>query len=110
MKDINGNVVGSLNAGQQAQVFVTIQNNEAFSQSFTGIIDLRDAVGVSLNLQWQTGVLQANGEQEIEVSWAANFDTTQVTAHAFVISDFEEPIILSSVATSSFKIETIGQS
>jgi hypothetical protein len=110
LKDANGNVLSSLNPCQQTSIFVTIGNNEAFSQPFAAIIELRDIDGITFNLQWKAGTLEPNEVQEIEVPWVVNFDKPmEISARAFVISGFGNPTILSSVKKSSFEVVSLQQ-
>lgn len=105
LKSSSGSTISSVKPGQQVQILVTIENNEATSQSFTAVIELRDTAGVTLNLQWQSGILSPNTMKEVGISWVANIDEpTELTARAFVISSIESPEILSSISTSSFSI------
>ncbi len=108
LKDVNGNILTSLGLDQQAQIFVTVHSNVSFTQPFTVIIELRDVDGITLYLQWKQGLLLSNAAQEIGMSWVANFDApTEIMARAFVISDFEEPIILSSITTAPISISSV---
>jgi hypothetical protein len=56
LEDANGNIANSLNPGQRASIFVSIENNEAAQQVFTVVFELQDIDGVTFNLQWQSGV------------------------------------------------------
>jgi hypothetical protein len=47
-------------------------NNPKVSQSFMGVIEVRNSNGTIVSLQFQKETLNVNGETELGVSWTAD--------------------------------------
>jgi hypothetical protein len=100
LKEINGNAVQELRTGKQVILSTTVtNNNNNQSQPFTAILEVRDANGVTIYLQWQKGILGPSDISGIGLSWtperAGNYEI-----RTFVVSDMLNAEVLSPVATS----------
>lgn len=103
LKDISGNTLSEVSAGSQVILSSTITNNADFSQPFAGIVEVRDADGFTVMLQWQTGVLNANGTTEIGISWTPDAPG-EYTVRTFVLTSIQNPGILSPIEESTVTV------
>jgi hypothetical protein len=91
--------IAELYVGRQLLISTNVYNNNAQSQPFVAIIEIRDSSDVTQSLAWQSGVLQANGNTTIGSSWTPGVAGDH-TIRSFVISGLENPQILSAVSES----------
>lgn len=103
VRDSQNNPVTQVLAGQQVVLSSTIKNNEDAPTPYAAIVEVRDSDGVTVYLQWQTGTLPANGSNNVGVSWTPDEPGTY-TIRVFVLSDLNNPQILSSVVTSTVTV------
>jgi len=102
-EDVSGNPVSEINAGEQVILTTAVTNENAQSQPFVALIEVRDSNDITVYLAWQTGTLPANGRADIGLSWTPDFaDTYEV--RTFVISSLSSPQILSEIATSQITV------
>jgi len=59
---------------------------------------------VTVSLDWQTGTLNPDGSADIGISWTPDRSGTY-QIRTFVISGFEQPVVLSPVAVSEVTVE-----
>jgi hypothetical protein len=102
-KSITGQVLSSIQSGQQVVLSTTIVNNLDEAQPYVGLIEVRDSSGVTVFLGWSTGNLHGNDRTEVGLSWTPDSAGTY-EARTFVLSDLTHPNILSSVQTSQISV------
>jgi hypothetical protein len=103
VKDVTGNTLDEVSAGQQVVLSTTIVNNNAQSQPFVGIVEVRDSSGITVFLAWQTGTLNPSGQTEVGLSWTPD-NAGEYTVRTFVISNLSNPQILSLVKESTITV------
>jgi hypothetical protein len=103
LKDIGGNELTEVSAGSQVILSSDITNNADFSQNFAAIVEVRDADGFTVMLQWQTGILNPNGRAEIGISWTPDAPG-EYTVRTFVLTSIQNPGILSPIAESTVTV------
>jgi hypothetical protein len=105
--DARGQTIETLKVGQQAVIRIVLQNYLESVQSFVALIEIRDVTGVTQYLAWQSGKLSIFGNYTFETSWiptngcfANETGCTNIyEIRAFVLSDLENPQVLSQVMT-----------
>lgn len=102
-KDISGNIITEVTAGSQVILSTDITNNKATSTPFAAIVEVRDADGFTVYLQWQTGTLNASGTTGVGLSWTPDAPGTY-TVRTFVLSNIANPLVLSPVAESTITV------
>ncbi len=103
LQDIRGQDLTEITAGSQAIITTTVTNNNAQAQPFVALVEVRDADGITVYLQWQTGTLNPNGSANIGLSWTPDAPGTY-ELRTFVISNLLNPSALSPVVTSSVTV------
>jgi hypothetical protein len=103
LKDVTGNDLSSVTAGQQVILSTTVVNNLDRSQPFAAIVEVRDSSGVTIFLAWQTGTLNQAGQTQVGLSWMAD-NPGDYTVRTFVISDLNNPQILSKPMESTITV------
>lgn len=103
LKDISGNEISEVTVGQQVILSSDIHNNSDFPTPFAGIVEVRDADGFTVYLQWQTGTLNPNDTVNIGLSFVPDAPG-DYTVRVFVLSSIENPAILSPVQESTFTV------
>jgi hypothetical protein len=103
VKDITGEDLDEIRAGQQVVLTTTVTNNLDEDLPFVALIEVRDSNGVTMYLAWQTGTLGPNGEIEVGLSFVPDEPGTYAI-RTFVISDLSNPEILSIVEESEFTV------
>lgn len=102
-KDVTGETLDEVSVGQQVVLTTNVVNTEASPQSFVALIEVRDSNGVTVFLAWQTGTLSANGQTQVGLSWTPDI-ADDYEVRTFVISDLNNPTILSPVETSNITV------
>jgi hypothetical protein len=102
-QDVTGQVLDEISAGQQVVLTTNVVNNNAGSQPFVALIEVRDSSGITVFLAWQTGTLPANGQTQVGLSWTAEFPG-DYTVRTFVISDLANPDVLSEVSETEITV------
>lgn len=96
--------IQELHAGQQAIIETTIKNNDnVYDWASYVIIEVRDSNGVTILLNWQSGVVGAGSQKSVGVSWTPEY-AGDYEIRTFVISSLDSPRILSLVSSSQVKI------
>lgn len=103
LKDVSGKILTEVTAGSQVVLSTDITNNNDAPQPFAAIVEVRDADGITIYLQWQTGTLNANGTSGIGLSWTPDMPGTY-TVRTFVLSSIANPQVLSPVAESTYTV------
>jgi len=102
-QDPTGRELDEVSAGQQVVLTTSVRNNNASPQDFVALIEVRDSTGITVFLAWQTGTLPANGQTQVGLSWTPEF-TDDYTIRTFVISDLNNPRVLSPVSESEIVV------
>ena len=103
LKDFSGKDITEVTAGQQVVLSSTVTNNQGTVQPFAAIVEVRNADGETVYLQWQQGTLNANGSTNIGLSWTPDVSGTY-TARTFVVTNISTPAALSPVAESTITV------
>lgn len=103
LKDVTGNELSSVTAGQQVVLSTSVVNNLDRAQPFAAILEVRDSSGVTVFLAWQTGSLNQAGQTQVGLSWTPD-NPGNYTIRTFVISDLNNPQILSKVMESQITV------
>lgn len=103
VQDSSGVELDDVSAGQQVVLATIIINNVDEPTPFTALIEVRDSNDVTVYLAWQTGVLAAGGQSEVGLSWTPE-NPGDYTVRTFVISDLDNPRVLSLVVESDITV------
>ena len=103
LKDFSGKDVTEVTSGQQVVLSSTVTNNQDTVRPFAAIVEVRNADGETVYLQWQQGTLNANGSTNIGLSWTPDASGTY-TARTFVVTNISSPAALSTVSESTITV------
>jgi len=103
LRDVQNRVVDEVTVGQQVVLSTTIVNNIEEDQPFVALVEVRDDTGVTVFLSWQTGTLTPDGRIDVGISWTPEF-AGDYQIRTFVLSNLENPQILSPVASSEVTV------
>ena len=103
LRDLQGQTLTEIGAGQQAIISIDVRNNENQARPFAGIVEVRDAQGFTTYLQWQTGTLQPNATANIGLSWTPD-SPGQYTIRTFVVSQIQNPSALSEISQTTVNV------
>jgi hypothetical protein len=103
VKDASGGAVGSITTGQQVVLTTTVTNNVDDELPFVALVEVRDASGITNFLAWQTGVMDAGDRTEVGLSWTPE-NAGDYTVRTFVISNLNNPQVLSEVQTTNISV------
>jgi hypothetical protein len=108
-KDLDGNTIDKVAIGQQIIIVETI-HNDVYDETkpMVGIIEVRDELGVTLDLAWQTMTIDPNGNYTFGTSWTAKEAAPGgvYLIRALAISSLDESAdALSSVFESRLRME-----
>jgi len=92
-----------LAVGTQLGLSTTIENDRSAEQPFVALIEVRDSMGITVYLAWQSGNLDPAGSTAIEVSWTPDA-SGKYEVRTFAVSSLTNAIVLSKVATTSVEI------
>ena len=92
-----------LAVGTQLGLSTTIENDGGADQPFVALIEVRDSMGITVYLAWQSGDLEPESSTAIEVSWTADV-SGKYEIRTFVVSSLTNGIVLSKVATTSVDV------
>lgn len=102
--DGTGNQITSPRAGEQVQIVGHLQNNQAYQQGFTSIIQITDKNGQVVSLSWVSGRLADIQGFEISQSWIPK-QNGQYTIEMFVWKSLEDTTPLSENQTHLVSVE-----
>ena len=95
-------------AGQQVMISTTIANNDAIRDWPSFVInEVRDPNGITVQLSWQSGIVEAGDQMSVGVSWMPEYAGTY-ELKIFVTSGLENPHILSIVSSSRVTVAESG--
>jgi hypothetical protein len=103
LKDFSNKDVTEVTAGQQVVLSSTVTNNQGTVRPFAAIVEVRNADGETVYLQWQQGSLNANGSTNIGLSWTPDVSGTY-TVRTFVVTNISSPAALSTVSESTITV------
>ena len=103
VRDLEGNYVTSITTGQQVTLNVAFSINSSVSQPFIGVLEMRDADGVTIFVGWQTGTLQNTRQTEFSMSWIAE-KAGDYQIRQFALSNLTSPVVLDIVTTTNIKV------
>jgi hypothetical protein len=90
-------------AGHHFVLTVTATNCSEEPVPFTALIEVRNSIGVTEYIGWQSGILEGDGQTEIGLSWIPSYgDYFEV--RSFAISGLQMPLVLSTVSTTHVQI------
>jgi hypothetical protein len=97
--DLNGDSTRWVTDGQQVVITTTFRNALEEEIAFVGILEVRDANGITVLLAWQSNIVEPSGNKTIGISWVAE-NSTCYQSRTFAVTDFENPQVLSPVESS----------
>ncbi|NOJ28240.1 MAG: hypothetical protein DA330_09550, partial [Nitrososphaera sp.] len=104
VKDFRGEELDEVSTGQQVVLSTTLTNTKSTPQEFAAIVEVRDADGFTVYLQWQTGTLRASGSTDVGLSWTPDAPGTY-TVRTFALDAISgAPAVLSPVAESTVTV------
>ena len=77
-----------------------LKNPSDQHQGFVYIVQFENSIGATEFIAFKAGVLQANGELSVSISWSPEIDDIY-DAKVFLISSFENPVLLSDLIDQS---------
>ncbi|MGI0048871.1 MAG: hypothetical protein ACREAW_04965 [Nitrososphaera sp.] len=102
-RDIGGCKNGGVVCGSQYMLTANVTNNSTQSLSYVAFLDLRDSEGVTQYLEFHKGRLDLEASSDIASSWTPD-RPGEYELRVFVISDFENPKILSQIGINTTTI------
>lgn len=93
--------------GQQATISTEITNQRDAAVPFTAIFDVRDQDGVTVFIAWQSTTVGPHESSGVGISWIPH-KPGLFSARTFLISDLENPQILSPVSSSEVTVAAAG--
>jgi N-acetylneuraminic acid mutarotase len=100
----NGAPLSQANVGMTVVLSATVANNNVTEIQFTSIFEIRDEDGVTIYLRTKDGVLDAGDyTTNVDLFWRPE-QVGRYEIRTFLISNFENPIILSSISGADFTI------
>jgi hypothetical protein len=91
-------------------VTVNFTNTTPHDSSFVVFLEARDKAGITVFLQFHTGVIGAYERANFASSWHAPDDLTRHELRAFAITNFTRPAFLTDVTTTDLALEPIAYS
>jgi hypothetical protein len=89
-------------------VTVTFGNSTPNDSPFVLFLEARDKKGVTIFLQYHTGVMNAGSHADFASSWHSNKELVRYDIRAFAISNFTRPAVLTEVTTTDLALEPIA--
>lgn len=105
LKRIDGTRLVQVKASSQVMISLELQNSYA-ATPYIAIIEVRDNNGITTYLQYQKGTILEESSIELGISWVPE-QNGNYTLRAFVLSDFVNPVILSTVRESGISVSLI---
>ena len=100
IKNAQSVIVDQPMVGQQLALATVVSSSFGREElPFVAIIEVRDAVGVTVSLGWQTGTMRPQGQMQVGMSWIP-LDSGEYEVRTFLISDLSSPMVLSEVVSS----------
>ncbi len=103
VKDFSNQNVNEVTTGKQVVLSTTISNNQGTVRPFAAIVEVRNADGITVYLQWQTGTLTPNGNTNVGLSWTPDAPGSY-SVRTFVVNDIANPAALSQIASTTINV------
>jgi hypothetical protein len=96
IRGIDGNTLSYVPNGEIVTVSLTLTSSAPGAQKYVLLVEFRDAVGVTTNLQFQSSTLEGGSSTTTGFSWISTVSGVY-DVRAFAVSDLARPEVLSSV-------------
>lgn len=96
--DLSGKPLDEIHTGRSVFITPTLHNNTTTKMEYTVIVEVRDANGITVYLQWASGQLEGGGEKDVSMSWVPSTPGTY-DVRSFVITSLANPQALSPVTS-----------
>lgn len=90
--------------GQLVVLSTTVSSTKDDPQPFVAVMEARDGAGMTRFLGFAIGSIEAGSTSEIGISWTPE-EAGNYELRAFLVSGFENPQLLTAVATSDALVE-----
>jgi hypothetical protein len=101
VKSTQSAIVNQLRVGQQLALATVISSSfEEDVVPFVAIMEVRDTVGVTVSLGWQTGTMRPQDQMEVGMSWIPP-NIGEYEVRTFLVSDL---LVLSDVVFSEVTV------
>lgn len=97
LHNLDGDRIDSVEVGQQSMIRLSIHNNIPYEQPFVILVEIRDSNDVTTDVFWQSGIFGEGGNYTMETSWAPRDEDNNYQIRSFVVSDLDNPQVLSAV-------------
>jgi hypothetical protein len=94
---------GEISAGQQVALSSTVRSPFDTELTFVAILEIRDSNDITVFIGWQSGTLHRDSPAEIGMSWIPQ-DRGEYEARMFIVSDLQNPRVLSGVTSSQVTV------
>jgi hypothetical protein len=102
-KSISGDTLVIVTQSTQVILSTTVKNTLTVAQPFVTVVEVRDEDGITVFLAWQTGILNANGETEVGLSWTPE-EPGDYEVRVLTLSSITSPQILSEIALTNIVV------
>ena len=100
----SGAPLSQANVGRTVVLSATVANNNITEIQFTSIFEIRDEGDVTIYLRWKEGTLEAGDfTTTVDLFWRPEL-VGRYELRTFLLSSFENPMILSSISGAEFTI------
>jgi hypothetical protein len=103
VKDFSNQDVSEVTNGKQVVLSTTVSNNQDTVRPFAAIVEVRNADGITVYLQWQTGTLNPHGNTNVGLSWTPDAPG-QYSVRTFVVNNIANPAALSQIASTTINV------
>ena len=104
LKTQTGQPLTNAVAGELSIISATIDSNGTSDQNFIAIVEARSSIGITELLEFQTGQVGDGNIVEIGISWPP-VEPGEYELRSFLLSDLQEPEVLSEVTTKTITVE-----
>jgi hypothetical protein len=100
----NSTPLAGVQAGDEVVVATDIKNNDdVHDQAALVVIEVRDSSGITVLINWQSGIIKAGSSMQAGISWTPD-KGGDYELRTFAITDFDRPYVLSGISTSHVEI------
>jgi len=100
LANLHNDKITAIEAGKQVVISTTATNNIDTDASCVIIIEVRNAIGVTVYLAYQTATIESRSNNTIGVSWLIEEQSSH-EVRAFAITDLQNPQLISSPISMS---------
>lgn len=108
VQNIAGETIMSLGVDSQALLQVDMENMNDEPQPYVVLMEVRDSDDVTIYLQFQKGQLAPESSTQVGISWIVD-STGDYQVRSFVLSDFNNPVIISPTTVHALKVGQITE-